>query len=276
MKQILFLVVLAATTCILGVGGSASRAETGEGGQAGGVSQDRRMLAEKGDASSQAAMGSMYAYGRGVPLDYQEAVNWYHKAAAQGNPEGLDGLGVLYYHGWGVKQDYPRAFELFQSAAQKGYAHAEYNVGMMYEYGEGVPRNPGRAEQWYEKAANDGDIKAQNALGKGLASGAEKLRYVFLGIVSLASIGAIFFPVFPKSWPYIGQHRVSLLTLGLAGALFVGLSAYGIANNNMRFSPYASAFAICKLLLAVIVIALGIPVVFRKRGAECVGLKSED
>ena len=34
-------------------------------------------LAEQGDATIQFALGSMYAFGKGVPQDYAEAVKWY-------------------------------------------------------------------------------------------------------------------------------------------------------------------------------------------------------
>ena len=41
-------------------------------------------LAEQGDASAQAILGSMYNNGKGVTQDYTEAVKWYTLAAEQG------------------------------------------------------------------------------------------------------------------------------------------------------------------------------------------------
>lgn len=65
-----------------------------------------RRLAEKGDAFGQNAMGTMYSLGRGVPLDYLEAVKWFQLAADQGLAGAQNNLGVMYSHGVGVPQDY--------------------------------------------------------------------------------------------------------------------------------------------------------------------------
>ncbi|MDP2602812.1 MAG: tetratricopeptide repeat protein [Deltaproteobacteria bacterium] len=40
--------------------------------------------ANKGDARAQHILGVMYASGRGVSQDYNQAVSWYRKAAEQG------------------------------------------------------------------------------------------------------------------------------------------------------------------------------------------------
>ncbi len=36
--------------------------------------------------------GAMYADGRGVPRDVEQAIKWYEKAAAQGLPQAVDSL----------------------------------------------------------------------------------------------------------------------------------------------------------------------------------------
>lgn len=43
-------------------------------------------LAEQGDAEAQLLLGDMYEAGRGVPQDYDVAVEWWAAAAAQGYP----------------------------------------------------------------------------------------------------------------------------------------------------------------------------------------------
>jgi uncharacterized protein len=45
-----------------------------------------RKAAEQGLAASQAALGTRYFIGWGVPQSYAEAMNWSLKAAKQGNP----------------------------------------------------------------------------------------------------------------------------------------------------------------------------------------------
>jgi TPR repeat protein len=44
----------------------------------------------------------MYANGQGVAQDYKEAVNWYRKAAEQGDERAQYNLGVMYAIGQGV------------------------------------------------------------------------------------------------------------------------------------------------------------------------------
>ena len=83
-----------------------------------------RRLAEKGDAFGQNAMGTMYSLGRGVPLDYLEAVKWFQLAADQGLAGAQNNLGVMYSHGLGVPQNYVLA-HLWLSLAAVSLAPGE-------------------------------------------------------------------------------------------------------------------------------------------------------
>ena len=74
----------------------------------------------------------MYANGRGVPKDYNEAIKLYRLAAAQGLRVAQISLGSMYASGHGVPQDYVlsymwltiaksnRTANLFKSVASKG------------------------------------------------------------------------------------------------------------------------------------------------------------
>jgi len=66
----------------------------------------------------------MYEKGLGVPQDYRKALEWYTKAAKQGNMNGQMNLGLMYEHGRAVKQDYAAAYDWYQKAAQQGNADA--------------------------------------------------------------------------------------------------------------------------------------------------------
>jgi TPR repeat protein len=57
--------------------------------------------------------------GRGVPLDFAEAVKWYRKAANQGYAEAQYNLGILYATGGGVAQDYVQAHTWLNLAASR-------------------------------------------------------------------------------------------------------------------------------------------------------------
>ena len=62
----------------------------------------------------------------------------------------------MYYKGEGISQDYQEAFEWFRKAAEQGVAAAQNNLGFMYENGEGVSQDYQEALKWYQKAAKGG------------------------------------------------------------------------------------------------------------------------
>ena len=66
----------------------------------------------------------MYAQGRGVPQDFEEAVKWYRLAAAQGNESAQVSLGMMYSKGRGLKQDFVRALMWFDLAAARSTGNA--------------------------------------------------------------------------------------------------------------------------------------------------------
>ena len=59
----------------------------------------------KVNAYAQCNLGWMYANGRGVAQDDEQAVFWYRKAAEQGNAIAQFNLGKMYENGHGVEQD---------------------------------------------------------------------------------------------------------------------------------------------------------------------------
>ena len=95
----------------------------------------------------------MYAEGKGVPQDYQEAVKWYRLAAAQGYAPAEYSLGVAYEKGQGVAQDYREAVKWYRLAAARGNELAQVNLGVMYTHGRGVQPDFARAHMWFNLAA---------------------------------------------------------------------------------------------------------------------------
>ncbi len=53
-------------------------------------------------------------------LDYEAAVKWYKRVAAQGNTSAQFNLGEMYFKGEGVTQDYTRAYMWWEIAASQG------------------------------------------------------------------------------------------------------------------------------------------------------------
>ncbi|MCB1657204.1 MAG: SEL1-like repeat protein [Pseudomonadales bacterium] len=132
-----------------------------------GVTQDRvkaiewfRKAAEQGDANGQVNLGSMY-YGQ----NEAQAVEWFRRAAEQGHASAQYNLGVMYVDGTGVTQDIAKAVEWYRKAAEQGHASAQYNLGVMYDEGQVETQNYAKAIEWYRKAAEQGDAGGQNNLG---------------------------------------------------------------------------------------------------------------
>ena len=58
--------------------------------------------------------------------DYEQAVSWYRKAAAQGLASAQNDLGRMYEYGYGVAQDYVKAIACYRKAAEQEYGNS-YN-----------------------------------------------------------------------------------------------------------------------------------------------------
>ena len=77
-------------------------------------------LAEKGSAPAQFNLGLLYYDGRGVPQDFERAVQWFEKSADQGYATAQRNLGELYFIGKGVKRDYQQSYKWFSICAAAG------------------------------------------------------------------------------------------------------------------------------------------------------------
>lgn len=78
-----------------------------------------RKAAEQGDATTQVRLGLMYAEGRGVTRDEQEAVRWFRRAAEQGDASAQSLLSFMYWQGRGVPTDLVEAHAWANLAIQK-------------------------------------------------------------------------------------------------------------------------------------------------------------
>jgi len=118
--------------------------------------------AEAGDAEAQMALAQRYRFGAGVPRDTAMAVEWFQKAAEQGNVQGEFSVGFMYAVGEdGFERDTTIAAEWFRRAAENGHPNAQLNLGNMYRMGDGVERDLEKALLWLQKAADHGNTQAQ-------------------------------------------------------------------------------------------------------------------
>ena len=123
--------------------------------------------ANRGDSTAQNALGIEYAEGLdGLPHDDTQAVEWYRKSAAQGNPRGETNLGDMYFFGrGGLTKNDVLALSWYLKAAQQNWPDAQYRLAYMYEMGIGTQKDAAQAVQLYRSAANQGHAAAQNVLG---------------------------------------------------------------------------------------------------------------
>jgi uncharacterized protein len=113
-----------------------------------------RKAAEQGDGTGEAWLGFSYFIGfGGVPEDRAEAMKWYRKAAKQGNAVGERGLGETFMYGIVVSHDDDQAAMWFRKAAEQGDAVAQHDLGGAYEYGRGVPKDFVLAYMWESLAS---------------------------------------------------------------------------------------------------------------------------
>ncbi len=113
-------------------------------------------LAGNGDVRSQLFLGHIYETGLRVEEDCAKAVQWYGRAAEQGNAEAQYRLGHIYEHGGaGVDRDLTAARKWYRKAAGHGHGQAMYNLGYMYEHGKGVYQSYEEAIKWYSAARGE-------------------------------------------------------------------------------------------------------------------------
>lgn len=107
--------------------------------------------ANAGDAAAEVQAGDSCASGH----DYKQAVEWYTKAANQGNITAELDLASLYRDGRGklFARDVDQAAAWYRKAAEQGDPRAQGALGMLYTLGQGVPRSDVEAYYWLDLAA---------------------------------------------------------------------------------------------------------------------------
>ena len=86
-----------------------------------------KAAAESGEPASQDELASYYEYGDGVVQDnWDESAKWLRASAEQGWIKGEQGLGRAYEYGIGVPLDLNQAIAWYDKAAAKGDGQAAY------------------------------------------------------------------------------------------------------------------------------------------------------
>jgi len=59
-----------------------------------------------------------------------------------------------------------KAVEWYRKAAIQGDAKSQFRLGLIYEKGKGVKKDLAEAAKWYDEAANQGDAEAIRKVAK--------------------------------------------------------------------------------------------------------------
>mmetsp|Transcript_87066 Transcript_87066/g.246994 ORF Transcript_87066/g.246994 Transcript_87066/m.246994 type:complete len:432 (-) Transcript_87066:196-1491(-) len=124
--------------------------------------------ASRGHSNAANALGQIYGSGMGLPMDKTKAETFWKMAANQGNnPRAQCCLGVLYQSQGDIEQ----SLQYFLRAANQGESQSQCNLGIAYLSGRGMEQNPKTALMWFTRAANQGHVQAMYNLGVCYANG---------------------------------------------------------------------------------------------------------
>ncbi|HEA26223.1 MAG TPA: sel1 repeat family protein [Ectothiorhodospiraceae bacterium] len=133
--------------------------------------EEIQQQAKDGDAEAQFHLGALYANGRGVEFDLDEASQWLLKAAAQNEFSAMTLLGWINLQQEDGESGI-KAMEWYQKAAEAGDVDAQCSIGDLHINGTaGIEPNAKAMLYWYEQAANHNHPKAQFQLGTILSEG---------------------------------------------------------------------------------------------------------
>ena len=124
-----------------------------------------RKLADQGRVAAMSSIGHTYLHGvGGVPQDYDQAFEWFTRAADNGCPQAMYHLGLCNAKGYGTPVDPALALQWYEKSAARGDEDAMYEVGVCHECGSGTVADKEAARGWYRKAADRGQEEAAERL----------------------------------------------------------------------------------------------------------------
>ena len=103
------------------------------------------------------ALGKVYLYGRGYPVDEEKAMNYFTESGEAGYVDAQVFLGNRYWS----QEDYKRALYWYAKAAAQDHVSSQLKVGEIYKDGLAGTKNESEAISWYEKALANGSEQAR-------------------------------------------------------------------------------------------------------------------
>lgn len=123
-------------------------------------------FAKQGDPIMQNLLGVCLCAGYGCEENPHKALQWWTKAAEQGEVCSQRCLGGCYYTGdLGIGKNYKKAVYWLEKAAHQNDNESQMMLGECYRMGRGCDKNLKTATFWYTKAAEMGNSEAMYILG---------------------------------------------------------------------------------------------------------------
>jgi TPR repeat protein len=90
---------------------------------------------------SPALYGRWYQTGRGIPVDFTLAAEYFQKAEDPDNPIGSNDFSCCLERGEGLNKDINRAVRYYPNAASQSHPAGLNNFGRCLKYGKGIGQN---------------------------------------------------------------------------------------------------------------------------------------
>ena len=128
--------------------------------------------AAQGDSRAALLLGKTWLYGApGIAANGEKARQWFEKVGADNKPQASYYLGLIEKNGYGKVVNFEAAEKHFRFAAERGIVDAMYLLGNAYASGEGVDIDPREAMRWYLRAASLEHPQATQELAQAFARG---------------------------------------------------------------------------------------------------------
>jgi hypothetical protein len=104
--------------------------------------------AKKNELEAQWELAQRYEFGKGVKVDFSEAIKWLDAASRQGFEAAAHRLGGMFMMGYGTEKNVQRGAAYWKLAAELGHSGAQVDFAVASRQGDGVAKNLQEAYYW--------------------------------------------------------------------------------------------------------------------------------
>lgn len=139
--------------------------------------------AQNGDAQAQNDLAECYQYGYGVETDYEKALEWYDKSAAQNNKDALFNMGIFFLNGVGGNLNCQEGLNYLEQAKLQGHNEAQQVINEVCNHGEEMWGNYVISPYFYVEAPDIDLIKSKQNELKRLSATSPSANF-YLGLLA--------------------------------------------------------------------------------------------